>query len=196
MVAARLSWYLDKNNLIIPNQSGFCKNKSCLDNAIRLFSDAQSSLNSGNSTIAIFLDFKKAFDLIWIDGLLIKLLKFNINGNMARFIKKILTNRSAHVKINNSYSEPFSSSNGTPRGCVISPILFKIFINDFPKLLNFSSSSLFTDDSSIWRSGRCPLSIGSELQLNLNIISSWCNECGYIINPDSYSLTLYQQISY
>jgi len=78
MIANRLDWYVNKNNLINPNQSGFCKNRSCIDNASRLFCEAKNSLNTKCHTIAVFLDLQRAFDLVWIDGLLIKLSTLNI----------------------------------------------------------------------------------------------------------------------
>lgn len=182
IVANRLNWYLSKNNLINPNQSGFSKHRSCLDNASRLFCEAKKSLNSKSHTIAIFLDLQRAFDLVWIEGLLMKLLTYNINGNMAKFIKNFLTQRSSYVKIGNSYSEPFSPANGIPQGSVLSPILFKIFINDFPSINPSSFTSLFADDSSIWRSGSSILEIGSVLQYDLNKIEDWCRSWGVSIN--------------
>jgi len=182
MVAIRLDWYLNKNYLINKNQSGFCKNRSCLDNATRLYYEVSNSLKSGSCTIAIFLDLQKAFDLVWIEGLLLKLLTFNINGNMAKFINKFLNNRTSYVKIGNSFSDVFSPVNGIPQGCVLSPLLFKLFINDFPTLNNSTSSSLFADDSSIWRSGSSPLDMGIILQKDLIIIENWCKEWGITIN--------------
>lgn len=101
MVANRLNWYLNKNKLINPNQSGFTKFRSCLDNAIRLKKDIETAFNNGDSCIAIFLDFRRAFDLVWIEGLLLKLAKLNINGNIALFIKNFHKNRSSVVKVGN-----------------------------------------------------------------------------------------------
>src|SRR6266568_3477748 len=191
MVANRLNWYLNKNLYDNANQSGFCQNRSCLDNASRLFFEAKNSLNSGLSTIAIFLDFQRAFDLVWIDGLLMKLLTYNINGNMAKFIGDFLKNRSSCVKVGNSFSDEYSSKNGIPQGCVLSPLLFKIFINDFPNLNVNTSTSLFADDSSIWRSGNSPLEIGSIIQKDLDIIEKWCYEWGVNINPSKTTALLF-----
>jgi len=46
MVASRLNWFQDKNNLIYKSQSGFCKFCSCLDNAIRLNKEIKEAFNS------------------------------------------------------------------------------------------------------------------------------------------------------
>jgi len=88
MIVCRLNWYLNKNNLLIATQAGFRKSFSTNDPIIRLKHEAEIALNSGNITVAILIDFTRAFDLLWVDGLLLKMLKLKISGNMLRWIKK------------------------------------------------------------------------------------------------------------
>ena len=182
MVADRLTWYLEGYNIINPIQAGFRKHHSTLDHAIRLKTEAENSLSAGGITVAIFLDFSRAFDLVWTDGLLLKLMKYNIDGNCLNFIKNFLNNRSAEVVIEGSHSLPFFPSNGTPQGCVLSPILFSLFINDFPQLSEFTASALFADDSSIWRSGSNIKIITSHLQSDLFVIEKYCSDWGFVLN--------------
>ena len=74
MIVSRLSWYLDKYNLLNPAQAGFRKFFCTGDPIIRLTDEADIALHSGNITIAILIDFSRAFDTLWVDGLLIKML--------------------------------------------------------------------------------------------------------------------------
>ena len=107
LVANRLNWYLETYNLINPIQAGFQKNHCTLDHAIRLKSEAENVVSSGNITVAIFLDFSRAFDLVWTDGPLMKLLKLHINGNCLNYIKNFLENRSAEVMIGGTQSASY-----------------------------------------------------------------------------------------
>jgi hypothetical protein len=46
MIKIRLSWYLEKNLLLAPNQSGFRRNRGTMDNIVRLENSVQSALNN------------------------------------------------------------------------------------------------------------------------------------------------------
>ena len=182
MVSNRLSWYLEAYKLINPIQVGFRKNHSTLDHPMRLKADIENALSSEGITVGIFLDFSRAFDLVWIDGLLMKMAKLNINGLCLAFIKNFLINRTAEVVLKGDHSSKFWLDNGTPQGCVLSPLLFLIFINDFPSLSIATRSALFADDSGIWRSGLNINHIAHHLQEDLLIIEKWCREWGFLIN--------------
>ena len=128
------------------------------------------------------IDFTRAFDLIWTDGLLLKLINLNITGNMLNWIKNYLTNRTYKVKVGSSFSTDFSPDNGTPQGSALSPLLFLIMVNDFPSLSQYTSNAFLADDCTIWRSGKNYQQISFHLQQDLDIINKWCNKWGFVIN--------------
>ena len=69
---------------------------------------------------ACFVDFKKAFDSVWHDKLLFKLLQINVGGCFYNFIKSLYSNFSCSIKIGNSQTRSFQSvlsirKRGTPR---------------------------------------------------------------------------------
>src|SRR6267154_332344 len=193
IIANRLSWYLEKNNLLNPNQAGFRKKFSTADPIIRLKHEIDVALNAGCFTVAVMIDFKRAFDLLWIDGLILKLIKLKISGNFLKWIKCFLTNRTYQVRVKNSLSSCYSTENGTPQGSALSPLLFLIMINDFPKLSDFTSNAFFADDSTIWRSGKNLAHIFFHLQQDLDIIYSWCKRWGFIINLDKTSAIVFSK---
>src|SRR6267154_314074 len=80
MIVNRLSWYLEKNNLINGNQAGFRKGFCTSDPIIRLKYEADHAVKSGNITVAVLIDFTSAFNLLWVNGLLIKMMDLNITG--------------------------------------------------------------------------------------------------------------------
>jgi len=149
MIANRLRWYLEKNRLLHKSQSGFRIFCSTNDAIARLKVDAENSINGGNFTIALMIDFSRAFDVLWVDGLLLKLRKLNITGNVFWWIKNFLQDRNYVVKLNEAFSDPYTLDNGTPQGSSLSPLLFLIMVNDFPKLSQFTMEALFADDCTI-----------------------------------------------
>ena len=183
MVTNRLTYYLDKENLLNPNQTGFRKHRNTVNQLIRLHDDSFKAIHTKSYTRAIFLDFSKAFDMLWKEGLLFKLRKLKLHGNIYNYITNFLTDRTIQVRIGNSISTPYKIANGVPQGSVISPLLFILFMNDFPTLNNSNiQTSLFADDSAIWKSGRNIKFITIQLQNQLDNIAKWCDKWGLKIN--------------
>jgi len=62
------------------------------------------------------------------------------------------------------------------------PLLFLIMINDLPNFLQDVESSLFADDSCIFKSGKNLKHINKLLQNNLDRLSDWCDTWGFKIS--------------
>ena len=110
-----------------------------------------------------------------------------ITGNVFSFIKNFLTDRTMQVKVGNTLSQTYLLENGTAQGSVISPLLFLIMINDLPDCLQGVESSLFADDSCIFKSGKNLDHIRNSIQENLSKVSDWCNHWGFKINLEKNS---------
>ncbi len=184
MVGSRLNWFLEKNNLINPRQAGFRKHFGTGDPIIRIKQEAELAINSGYFTVAILIDFRRAFDLLWVDGLIMKLIKLKLTGNFIKWIKSFLTGRSCQVRVNDTLSSCYYTENGTPQGSALSPILFIVMINDFPQLSSYTSDGFFADDCTIWRSGKNLTQIIFHLQQDIDLICSWCKRWGFVINTE------------
>lgn len=154
MVNNRLRWFLEKNNLYNPNQSGFRKNRNTMEQIIRLDNDIHKAFIKKHFTVGVFIDFQKAFDMLWKHGLLMKMVSLGIRGNLLGWVNSFLTDRTIQVKINSTYSEILVIQNGTPQGSCISPTLFNIMVNDLSDCIKHSAMSQFADDGAIWLSGK------------------------------------------
>ena len=64
LMCARLDSYLKSNNILCTNQFGFHKNSNTSDAIIEFLVYVYSSLDKKQSTIAVYLDFSKAFDTV------------------------------------------------------------------------------------------------------------------------------------
>ena len=94
-----------------------------------------------------FLDFRKAFDTVWREGLLLAAWNSGLRGRMWRLIDALYDNVQAQVKFGNIETNFFEVAEGVKQGCVLSPVLFCIFIHEFTKMLkNHEVGSLFWAD--------------------------------------------------
>ena len=181
LVTDRLTYHLEKNKLLTNVQTGFRKRRSTIDQIIRLQDEINRSISTGRVTLAIFIDFERAFDMLWKDGLLIKLERMGISGNMYSWIDTFLSDRTIQVQVGETLSSRRKLQNGTPQGSPLSPLLFLIAINDLPDCLAGVETSLFADDCAIFRSfGQHQLSNAVDvMQQNLDAIQKWCDKWGF-----------------
>jgi len=182
MVANRLQWYLEKNNLITKNQSGFRKHKSTMDQIIKLQDTILKKLKNREDVLAIFIDFERAYDMLHVPTLLRKMQKLGINGNLANWVEKFLSGRTFQVKVGTEFSDKLVQHNGTPQGSVISPLLFLIMINDIPSGPEGVNMSLFADDSAVYIGHRKTKTLIKKIQQSIDEINNWCNQNGFKIS--------------
>jgi len=83
-------------------------------------------------TGAVFLDVAKAFDTVWIDGLLYKLALLNFPSYIVYTFSSFLRGRTFEVSFQTATSSRRGMRTGIAQGGLISPVLFSLYINDMP----------------------------------------------------------------
>jgi len=148
IVAARLSKFLDENKIIIRQQSGFRSGRRTSDNLIFLSQKVAEAFERKKKIVSFFFDIQGAFDTVWHDGLVYKLIELKIPAYIIYWVRAFLSKRFFQVKVDDEFSALAPIGAGVPQGSAISPILFSIFINDVPanSLENDSFTLLFADD--------------------------------------------------
>ena len=86
-------------------------------------------------TLAVYVDFKKAFDCVQDPVLLDKLSHLNIDRSVIDWICSYLSNRKQRVLANNSYSSYQSVTQGVPQGSVLGPLFISYMLTTSLKLL-------------------------------------------------------------
>ena len=111
-------------------QFGFREGKGCLEPKMVLYETVFRRKALGKPTYLLFVDFKKAYDSV-VQNLLWKKLSFyGIRGKFLRVLKGLYDGFQMKVLVNGVLSEPFEVKVGVRQGCVLSPLLFLLFIND------------------------------------------------------------------
>ena len=161
--------YLNANNLITKNQSGFRPGDSTTNQLLYLVNEIHQAFENPKSleVRAVFLDISKAFDKVWHDGLIFKLKQNGVSGSLLMFFQNYLNNRKQRV----------------PQGSVLGPLLFLIYINDLERNIK-SNVKFFADDTMLYSIVEDPAISANNLNHDLDIIQQWAYQWKMEFNPD------------
>jgi len=181
-IAKQLHIYLESTGLLNKTQSGFRKYHSCQTALINIVDSWLKQIDNGNLVGTIFLDFKKAFDLVDHRVLLHKLKLYHFNDRSCDLFSSYLRNRFQFIKAENTTSTCKSIIAGVPQGSILGPLLFLIYVNDLSLDLT-CDSAMYADDTTLHTVGTNIQTLQNKLQTNLSIVNDWCQTNNMIINP-------------
>ena len=140
--------YLEVNKLISDRQYGFRESRSTTDLLTCVTDKWNLAVEQFGEAFAIALDISKAFDKVWHENLICKIVAYGIDSITVKWIKSFLKDRKISVVLNGSSSPSFSPNAGVPQGSVLSPTLFLLYIND---LLDKTVNPIhcFADDATL-----------------------------------------------
>jgi len=124
----------------------------------------------------------KAFDTVWINGLLYKLTLLNFPSYIVHTISSYLRDRTFEASFQTATSSRHSMKTGVAQGGLISPILFSLYVNDIPSPPHHVELALCADDMAIIATSRKPTLFVSYLESYLNDLQRWLSEWRIAIN--------------
>lgn len=112
MVTERLTYVLEKKRITTKYQSGFRKGIGTMDPIVCLENEIRKAQINKESVMAVFFDVEKAYDVMWKEGLLIKLKMMNVDRRIYNWIKDFMVDRKLQVRIGYEMSNTFEIENG------------------------------------------------------------------------------------
>lgn len=184
IVLERLNLCIQKDYLIPEEQYGFVKGHSTIHQIARIVELILKNKNLSTPTGGIFLDIAKAFDRVWHEGLLYKLIKLKIPAYLIILINSYLSNRQFYCSVNQEYSSIKNILAGVPQGSILGPVLYNLFVQDIPKHNQTTILAMYADDTAILSGSRRVSAIITKLQNHLDKLSEWFSKWRIQINPD------------
>ena len=172
IIKKRVLFHCKRNNILPLEQFGFRPGHSAVHQVHRISNHIKTNFRAGKSTGMVLLDVEKAFDTVWHNAILHKLLRLNFPIYLIKIIQSFLLERKFKVSINNWFSDTYIVLAGVPQGSVLGPILYTIFTYDFPCLTN-CEKAIFADDTCIYSSDSIGFNIETNLQSALYIIQDY-----------------------
>ena len=153
--------------------SGFRKNHSTNHATTLLVENITRAFEEKQATISIFLDLSKAFGTIDHKILMSKLQQYGVRGLHLQLLHNYLINRSQKVLFNGKISKSLSLNYGVPQGLILGPLLFLIYVNDFPKCLTTGKPLMLADDTNVFFSEKTFKKLFAVANQQLKNIDNW-----------------------
>ena len=194
----RLDNYLESNNVLNQEQIGFRKKCRTSDHILTLKTLIDKAVKGSKHLYTSFVDLSKAFDTINRSSLIHKMKSVGINGPFMRLIEDMYRELYCTVKCSNHLSENFKTTTGVKQGCILSPTLFAIYMNDLvdnfddscdPVELNSTKVSclMYADDIVLLSNS----AVG--LQNLLNKLEQFCDRWNLVVNVQKTKIMIFNK---
>ena len=170
MVGHVFNFFHDKQ-LISVHQSGFVPGDSTI-NQLLAYHELCLAIDQHK---VVFLDISKAFDKVWHAGLLFKLKKNGITGDLLDWFSNYLDNRQQRVIIQGQSSSWGTIKADVPQGSVLGSLMFLIFINDIVDVVR-SKIKLFADDTTLYIDVDNPIAAAKTINSDLSSLHQWSRD--------------------
>ena len=176
--------YLIKHNFLDPYQSAYKANHSCTTAHLKITDDILDSIDDGDTSLLVLLDFSKAFDTVNHKLLLEKLSILVFQNNARDWLESYLSDRKQRVKTSNGLSSWKNIKNGVPQGSILGPLLFTILVADIRRYIYDGSYHSYADDLQLyynfkWHEVNNTIDLVNE---DLQRITTYCKNSALKIN--------------
>jgi hypothetical protein len=164
ILLARILHVVNERELLRDEQFGFRPRHSTSLQLARLVERITRNFGEKRLSGAVFLDVAKAFDTVWIDGLLYKLTLLNFPSYIVHTIASYLRDRTCEASFQTATPSFRGMRAGVAQGGLISPVLFSLYVNDMPPPSYHVELALYADDTAIIATSRKPTLLVSYLE--------------------------------
>lgn len=193
-------FYAKKNKVLPNNQYGFRENHSAVHAVNKLTSDVNEKLFENQMVGAVLLDLEKAFDSVWINGLIYRLIEFKFPTPIIRMIWNMINNKKFRVIGNgNLISKCFDITEGLQQGTINSPCLFNIFTAHMIDAHNLNNNNntysiAYADDRIIYVAGKDAYDINKKLNPLIKKVNDMYSMWNLRVNPLKSETILFRNV--
>jgi hypothetical protein len=172
-------------------QFGFRPKYSTSLQLARLVERITRNFGEKRLTGAVSLDVNKAFNTVWINGLLYKLTLLNFPSYIVHRICSYLRGRKFEASFQTATSSRRGMRAGVSQGGLITPVLFSLYVKDMPTPSHHVELALYADDTAIIATLRKPKLLVSYLESYLNDLQLWLSKWRTAINTSKCSAIIF-----
>ena len=191
----RIEHWLIRYNILNEFQAGFRKQYSTIDNIFNLVNIVTLNNVKSKHTYAFFVDFSCAFDKIPRNSLFYKLSSSGLSSKIVRILQCLYDNTVSRVWDGTMLSDELVVNSGVKQGCILSPVLFSLYLNDLPSVLPGGVDIdgitvkilLYADDIVLL----CDSAIG--LQKMIDVLYGYCQKWSLSVNLSKSKVLIFRR---
>ena len=191
----RISKWCEEREIIAEEQAGFRHNRSTVDQLFILHEIVKG--RRPKKTFCCFIDVQKAYDRVWRNGVWKKLDEYQLKGKMWRVINNMYDKVESSVLVETNNTDFFTIEVGVRQGCILSPILFLLFINGLVEEIKKSGKGvlygkvkiailLFADDIVLIAENR------EDLEILMEITNEYSKKWRFDFNYDKSAVVIFE----
>ena len=192
MVNRRLINHLDSNNVLSPTQTGYRKFKSTEYQLAYLAQNIEDAFQEKRKVLAVFFNLSHAFDKVWKDGLLVKLLRTGVHCKMYMWIPELPICKDCPSKTWwHSQQKSLPSWRSTTGRCSVPHAVPGLHHWHPYHYIKRVSNTLHADDLAIWNASEHTTTATYRIQEAIRGISKWTLDWGLEIHNSKTNNTLF-----
>ena len=152
----------------------------------------RKALDEDKFACGVFIDLQKAFDTVDHGILLSKLNHYGVRGASYQWFKSYLTGRKQYTTISYLKSDLRSINYGVPKGSVLGPILFLLYINDLNQAIVHSKVHHFADDTNFLYASHSLKKLNKTINFDLSNLVQWLRANKISLNVNKTELVIFR----
>lgn len=182
IVVGQVSEFLEKNSILADVQHGFRQGRSTMTALSQFTEDMNGSLNSGHQVLAMFIDYKKAFDTLDHEVLLQAMDECGVRGPTNRWFRSYLSGRTLQTVVSGVAGKEAAVQLGVPTGSVYGPVGYVMHVNSVSNVVEKCRVYMYADDMCLMYSSKNIQEARAVLQTDFDNITRWAHDNGIILN--------------